>query len=108
MTEASLTPVAGITTTTNGTYVAVQPIDSTLPVPVAIYGRVSRASGAFSATVVIQTSTDGSSFSTHSTHAFSGTSESKPFAIQSVVNAPFVRLNVSAVSSATVVAGITF
>ena len=108
MPEASLTPVAGITTTTNGTYVAVQPIGSSLPVPVEIFGRVSRASGAFTATVVIQTSADGSSFSTHSSHDFSGTSVSKPFAIQSVVKAPFVRLNVSAVSNATVVAGISF
>lgn len=108
MTEASLTPVAGITTATNGTYVAVQPLGETQPIPVEIYGRVSRASGAFTATVVIQTSTDGSSFSTHSSHAFSGTSESKPFAIQSVVKAPFVRLNVSAVSNATVNAGIRF
>lgn len=108
MTEASLTPAAGITTATNGTYVAVQPIGGTEPVAIEVFGRAARASGAYTATMVIQVSADGSSFTTHSTHALSGTSESKPFAFQSVVRSPFVRLNISAISNATINAGIRF
>jgi hypothetical protein len=102
--EASLTPAAGITTATNGTYVAIQPIGGTEPIAVEIVGKAFRASGAFTATMVIQYSADGSSFSTHSSHDLAGTSESKPFAIVAKIPYPFVRLNISAISSATIVA----
>lgn len=102
--EASLTPAAGITTATNGTYVALQPIGGTDPVQVEVFGKALRASGAFTATIVIQYSDDGSSFSTHSSHDVAGTSESKPFSFVSTIAHPFVRLNVSSISNATIIA----
>jgi hypothetical protein len=96
MTIATL--AAGITTATNGTYAAVQRISETEPVIVDVYGKALGTSGAFSATIQIQTSADASSWTTRSTLTVSGTAETKPFAVQQKVAAPFVRVNVSAIS----------
>lgn len=87
-----------ITTTTNGTYAAIQPVGATDPIVVDIVGKASGTSGAFSATIQIQTSPDASSWTTQSTLVVAGTAESKPFAVQQVVRTPFVRINVSAIS----------
>jgi hypothetical protein len=100
----------GITTTTNGTYAAVQKIGSTDPVIVEVYGKALGTSGAFSATIQIQTSPDASSWTTQSTLVIGGTAESKPFDVQQKVAVPFVRVNVSAISGtgASVSAEVSF
>lgn len=99
MTEASLTPVAGITTTTNGTYIALQPIGETQPVTLEIFGKALGTSGAFSITYVIQSGSDGSTFgTTNATITIAGTAQSKPISIQQVIKLPFVRINVTAIS----------
>lgn len=99
MTEVSLTPVAGITTTTNGTYAAVQPIGSTQPVVVEIFGKGLGTSGAYSITYVIQSGSDGSTFgTTNATITIAGTAQSKPISIMQVIKLPFVRINVTAIS----------
>jgi hypothetical protein len=99
MTEVSLTPVAGITSTTNGTYVAVQPIGSTQPQIVEIFGKGLGTSGAFSITYVIESGSDGSTFgTTNATITIAGTAESKPIALQTKVSLPFVRARVTAIS----------
>jgi hypothetical protein len=97
--EVSLTPVAGITSTTNGTYVAVQPIGSTQPVPVEIFGKGLGTSGAFSITYVIESGSDGTTFgTTNATITIAGTAQSKPIALSQVIKLPFVRARVTSIS----------
>ena len=99
MSEVSLTPAAGITTTTNGTYAALQPIGATQPVPVEIFGKGFGTSGAFSITYVIESGLDGSTFgTTNATITIAGTAESKPISLVAVVSLPFVRARVTAIS----------
>ena len=97
--EASLTPAAGITSTTNGTYAALQTIGSTQPVALEIFGKAFGTSGAFSITYVIQSGSDGSTFgTTNATITITGTAESKPILLTQVISLPFVRINVTAIS----------
>lgn len=88
----------GITTTTNGPYVAVQPLGASEPIIVEVFGKGLGTSGAFSISFDIETSTDASSFSAASSHVIAGTATSKPFVFQQKVAAPFVRVNVTAIS----------
>lgn len=88
----------GITTATNGTYVAVQPVGATQPVMVEIFGKALGTAGAFSITFDIETSGDGTTFTQVKEITIAGTAQSKPFALQHKVSAPFMRLNVTAIS----------
>ncbi len=87
-----------ITTTTNGTYVALQPKGATNPVAIEIVGKGLGTSGAFSATIQVQESDDASSFATTATLGVSGTAETKPLVYAHIARKAYVRLNVSAIS----------
>lgn len=91
----NVTLASNITTTTNGPYAAIQPIGKTDPVVVEIVGKVVGTS----ATIQVQESADASSFSTVSTLTYT---TAGLISVQHVARKPFIRLNVSAISSAAV------
>ena len=95
------TVASNITTTTNGSYVALQPVGKTDPVVVEITGKVVGTS----ATIQVQESADASSFSTVSTLTYT---TAGLISVQHVARKPYLRLNVSAISSAAVDAEVSF
>lgn len=97
--EASLTTAAGLTTTTNGTYMPLQPVGGTEPIICEVFGKALGTSGAFSITWVLEAGTDGSTFGTTlATITTAGTAETKPIAIQQKCSLPFIRARVSSIS----------
>ena len=98
----------GITTATPtyGPSVGVQVFGSTEPIVVDVFGKLTGTSGATSATLIVQESVDGTTYTTAATIALSSTStaavpSSKPFAVQVKVRKPYVRAGVTAISGTT-------
>lgn len=88
----------GITTTTTGPNIGVQPFGMTKPIIVDVYGQAVGTSGAINIIFDVQESVDGSSYTTASSLTLAGTFTSKPFAIQVKIRKPYMRINVTTIT----------